>query len=158
MSARLPGSSMVRVKGGAPALATVKQTVPTGLSGVPPSGPAIPVMAIAVSALETPQRTRGHRLGNRFRHRAVLGDQGRIHAQHFGFGLVGVDHRAAHHVGRRPGPVGQPCRDHARGARLRGRDPAAGEQLGDLVVDVGAVGGEHLAGDAARAAVSTSRA
>jgi hypothetical protein len=29
---------------------TVKQTVPTGFSGVPPPGPAIPVIATAISA------------------------------------------------------------------------------------------------------------
>ena len=45
------------------------------------------------------------------------------------FRLVGVGHHTAGHVVRRPRPVGQPRRDQPRGARLRGRNPAAGQQL-----------------------------
>jgi SHS family lactate transporter-like MFS transporter len=41
---------MVRVTVSPSVSFTVKQTVPTGLSSVPPPGPAIPVIAIAVSA------------------------------------------------------------------------------------------------------------
>ncbi len=54
-SERLPGSRRVRVSVRPSASRTVKQTVPTGLSGVPPPGPAIPVIATAVSA---PKRCR----------------------------------------------------------------------------------------------------
>ena len=50
MSARSPGRRSVRVIPPPSAVLTLQQTVPTGFSSVPPSGPAIPVIATAVSA------------------------------------------------------------------------------------------------------------
>lgn len=50
MSDRFPGSRTVRVVVRPSSSRTVKHTVPTGFSGVPPLGPAIPVIAVAVSA------------------------------------------------------------------------------------------------------------
>jgi hypothetical protein len=45
-SERPPGSWVVRVSSGPSRPAIAKQTVPTGFSGVPPSGPAMPVTPI----------------------------------------------------------------------------------------------------------------
>ena len=50
MSVRSPGSRRVRVIPSPSPSFTLQQTVPTGFSSVPPSGPAIPVIATAVSA------------------------------------------------------------------------------------------------------------
>jgi hypothetical protein len=50
MSALSPGSRTVRVVARPSASRTLQHTVPTGFSSVPPSGPAIPVIATAVSA------------------------------------------------------------------------------------------------------------
>ena len=50
MSARSPGSRTVRLRPRPSSSCTLQQTVPTGFSSLPPSGPAIPVMATAVSA------------------------------------------------------------------------------------------------------------
>src|SRR5918995_1888142 len=50
MSALSPGSSTVRVIERPSVSCTLQQTVPTGFSSLPPSGPAMPVTATAVSA------------------------------------------------------------------------------------------------------------
>src|SRR6476646_11956682 len=50
VSDRLPGNNNVRVVVPPSLSFTLKQTVPTGFSALPPPGPAIPVIAIAVSA------------------------------------------------------------------------------------------------------------
>ena len=54
---------------------TQKHTVPTGLSSVPPPGPAIPVIATAVSAANRFNAPSRHRLGHGFGHRPVGIDQ-----------------------------------------------------------------------------------
>lgn len=143
ISDRLPGRRRVRVSVRPSAAFTLKQTVPTGLSSVPPPGPAMPVIATAVSA---PKRcsARGHGLGHRLRHRAVRLDQRRVDAEHLRFRLVRIGHHPAGHVVRRSGPIGQPRRQQSRGARLRRRDPVPGEKLRDQIVDTRAVFGVQL--------------
>ena len=49
-SGRAPGNCSERITVTPSASRTQNQTVPTGFSGVPPSGPATPVIATAVSA------------------------------------------------------------------------------------------------------------
>ena len=63
ISERLPGSNSVRVAVCPASSFTLKQTVPTGFSA------------------EAFQRSCGHRLGDRFRHRAVGFEQFRIDAE-----------------------------------------------------------------------------
>jgi hypothetical protein len=50
ISDRLPGSRVRRVRRAPSPVQTEKQTVPTGFSSVPPSGPAMPVIPIPRSA------------------------------------------------------------------------------------------------------------
>ena len=90
ISDRFPGSRRVRVSVEPSASFTVKQTVPTGFSGVPPPGPAIPVIATAVSAPKRCSAPVGHRLGDGFGHRAVCFDQGGVDAEQLGLRLVGI--------------------------------------------------------------------
>ena len=56
---------------------TEKQTVPTGLSSVPPPGPAMPVMPTPTSAPSAATRPVGQRLGDLDRHGAHALDQPR---------------------------------------------------------------------------------
>ena len=108
-------------------------TVPTGLSGVPPSGPAMPVMprpTVAPARARTPVR---HRLCDRLADRAVRGNQIRWHAQQVGLGLVAVARRRQLHVRRAAGHVGQPRGQQPARARLRGghRVPALAQERPD---------------------------
>jgi hypothetical protein len=48
--ARSPGSWTVRSTRSPSTCATLRQTVPTGFSALPPSGPAIPVIPTPISA------------------------------------------------------------------------------------------------------------
>ena len=91
-------------------------------SRVPPPGPAIPVIATAVSAPKRCSAPRGHRVGDRLRHRAVLFDQRGVDAEQLGLDRIGVGHHAAGDVLRRAGPLGEPGGQQARGARLGGGD------------------------------------
>ena len=50
-------------------------TVPTGLSGVPPSGPAIPVMPTPTPTRGAPPDAVGHRARHRLADRAMLGNE-----------------------------------------------------------------------------------
>ncbi len=74
-SDRLPGSTSVLVSDRPSASWTLKHTVPTGFSGLPPPGPAMPVVEIGGVGAEAPQGAGGHRLGDGLGHRAVLGDE-----------------------------------------------------------------------------------
>ena len=54
-----------------PGEATPTNTVPTGFAGVPPSGPAMPVMATPQAVPPMRQMPRGHGLRHRRAHRAM---------------------------------------------------------------------------------------
>ena len=71
---RSPGRSSMRASEPS-GPAAWRWTRPTGFSGVPPPGPAMPVTATATSALEPPPRALRHRRGDLGRDRAVLREQ-----------------------------------------------------------------------------------
>ncbi len=144
MSDRLPGSRSVRVSVRPSASITVKQTVPTGFSVVPPPGPAIPVIATAVSAPKRCSAPAAIASATGSDTAPCCLDQCRVDAEQLRFRLVGVGHHAARHIVRRTGPVGQPRRQQPCGAGFRRRYPAAGQQLRDQIVHAGAVFGEDL--------------
>src|SRR3954447_12766460 len=103
-------------------------TVPTGFSGVPPPGPAIPVIATATSA-----RVRANPLRHRDRHRladgAVLRNDVARHVEPRNLRLVLVRDDAAVYVIRAPGHVRQAGQQEAAGARFRsGKRIRAGPQ------------------------------
>ena len=123
-----PGGGLSRVMPRPSASFTLQQTVPTGFSSLPPSGPAMPVIATAVSA-RSGAAPLGHRVGHGLGDRAVLLDQRGVHAQQLHLRLVGVRHDPARHVRGRPRALGQARRQEPCGARLRSGDPAAREQL-----------------------------
>ena len=123
-AARSPGSRTVRSISGAPsAPATHTQTVPTGFSGVPPSGPAMPVIPTPIDGAEPPRGARRPAPppppATRPR-RAAISSAGTPAMRHLR--LVRVHDHAAEHVGRRARPVGQPRRHQPARARL-GRPP-----------------------------------
>ena len=60
-SARAPGRRTVRSQRVARRAPTHRQTVPTGFSGVPPPGPAIPVIPMPMSAPSALARAGGQR-------------------------------------------------------------------------------------------------
>ncbi len=64
ISERSPGSRTDRLTVVPRRAARRNHTVPTGLSGVPPPGPATPVIETAVSGVEAVERTCGHRLSD----------------------------------------------------------------------------------------------
>ena len=144
MSDRLPGSRRVRVSVAAVGQRYGETDCADRLFRRSPAGPGDPGDRDGGVGAEALQRAGRHRLGDRLGHRAVFFDQCRVDAEQLRFGLVGVGHHAARHVVRRTGPVGQPRRQQPRGAGFRGRDPAAGQQLCDQIVDVRAVFGEDL--------------
>lgn len=74
----------------------------------------------------------------------MLLDKGRVDAQQFRFGLVGVADYATHDVVGRSGAFGESCRQQPRGAGLRGGDLPPGQQPRDQVVDGGTVFGVEL--------------
>ncbi len=134
-SDRLPGSSTRRVSRAPPRRQTEKHTVPTGLSGVPPSGPAIPVIPIPTSASNRDSCAGSERLGHLRRHRTEPRDQTRIHPGERDLGLVRVDDDPAGEIGRGARQLGQPRRHQAAGARLRDRDHPPRRQRRHLRVD-----------------------
>ena len=117
--------------------ATHKCTRPTGFSALPPPGPAIPVMPTPMSAPQPGPGPLGQRAGDLGADRADPLDQLGRHTGQIMFGLVGIDHQSAQHVGRRAGQIGQPAGEQAGRARLGGRDGQfPGEQrVGDDLVD-----------------------
>ena len=101
---------------------TQKHTVPTGFSSVPPPGPAIPVIATAVSApkrASAPSAIAAATSGETAPWRSI---SSAIDAQQLGLGLVRVGDHPARDVGRGPGPLGQARRQQPGGARLGDRD------------------------------------
>ena len=142
MSARSPGSRTVRVSAWPPASFTLQQTVPTGFSSVPPSGPAMPVIATAVSAskrLSAPPPSLRDWLGNR----AVPLDQRGSTPSSSTFASFARDHSPPRTT--RSPPLGELCGEQPRGqdSAVAMRRPA--RQLGDLVVHARPVLGEDLA-------------
>ena len=99
--------------------ATQRCTVPTGFSGVPPPGPATPVIPTPTSA---PNRARAPSA----RATATSGLTAPCSASDLGrdveqllLGRVRVGGHPAQHPGRRPGPLGQPGGQQTAGAGLR---------------------------------------
>ena len=72
------------------ALASAMKTVPTGFSGVPPPGPAMPVMAMAKSASNNFARALGHFAGGWFAHRPVLRQRFGANADQFLFRFIAI--------------------------------------------------------------------
>ena len=89
--------------------AVAKWTVPTGFIGVPPPGPATPVIATARWAWECSSGPLGHHPHDRLGDRAQVGDQVAGDAQQLLLGAVGVGDEAA--------------LEHVRGARGWRRSP-----------------------------------
>ena len=100
MAVRSPGKTCRSVIAGVPVRASPNQTRPTGLSALPPEGPATPVTATAMAARDRSKGAVRHRGGNLFADRPMGLDQWHRHADHLVLGLVGVgDEAAVHHVG-----------------------------------------------------------
>ena len=116
--------------------ATAIQTVPTGHSGVPPAGPATPVVA-------------GHGADDGFAHHAVAVDVVEAYAQQVVFRLDGVADHAAPEVGRGAGHGCEPGGDGAsRTAFGRGeRQVALREQVVDDRLDRGRFVAEDIFGN-----------
>ena len=115
-------------------LSTANTTVPTGFSSVPPSGPAMPVMATPTSAPVARSDAVRHRLGHRFADGAVRGDELGRHAEQARLRLVAVADDTAVDVGgaARESPSGAssrrpPVHDSAA-ARCQPRSRAAGQR------------------------------
>ena len=81
------------------------------------------------------QGTQGHGLGHRLADRADTGNQGRVHAERFMLGVVGVSDKPPLEPLARPSQFGAGRRDQAAGATLGGgQAPAALQQgLGQLL-------------------------
>ena len=100
-------------------------TRPTGFSGVPPPGPAIPVTADSerrAGALANSVRERERHFGA---DRAFGFDQFRGHAHHAGFQFVAVADHAAEEIGRAAGNICEPLGDHPARAAFGGGDRGA---------------------------------
>ena len=99
---------------------TQKQTVPTGLSSVPPPGPAMPVMPTPTSAPSRSRAPVGQRLGDLGRHRADALDQRRVDARQRDLRLVRRRRRARRaRTSEEPGALGQPRRRAGRRCTTR---------------------------------------
>ena len=96
--------------------ATATCTVPTGFSGVPPVGPAMPVMPTPQVAPKRSRMPRGHRDGHRLGDFAVLANERRIDAGERGLRRAGVADAAAEEVGGAAGDVGDAGAEEAAGA------------------------------------------
>ena len=123
-----PPDQTYRSRRAPPGAARAMKVRPTGLSGVPPAGPAMPVTATARSAPSARPGAERHGPGRLRRDRPVPGEGRLRHAEQGRLGLVAVAHDAAQEVGTGPGDLGQDVADQAAGARLGGRQgQAAGE-------------------------------
>ena len=144
-SAREPGSTSRRSRRRPSSWDTLKQTVPTGFSSVPPPGPAIPVIPTPTDAPSARPGAVGQRRRDLVGDRADALDQRRVDARQRHLGLVGVDDQPAQHVrrgaraGRSAGPpAARPCRTPP--SRSSRRSP---QQRRHLLVDRRAVVGER---------------
>ena len=122
--ARSPGSCTVRSSRPPPASATLRQTIPTGFSGVPPPGPATPVMPTPTAAPKraaAPSASAAATSGETAPWRSIssAGTSGERDLRG-----VGVGDDAAEHVGARSRAVGQAAGHQPAGARLGDRDRA----------------------------------
>ena len=88
-----PGTRSVRHAASATARRPRCTTVPTGFSGVPPPGPAMPVIADADVGAGALRGSRRPSPRHRLAHRAVLGDERCRHAEQIGLGVVAVGRR-----------------------------------------------------------------
>ena len=123
-ASRPPGKRKRRTSMLAPPARTAAamNTVPTGLPGVPPSGPAMPVTASPQRRARDAADARRHRLGDG-RADGAVGAQERLgHAEELLLGAVRVHDHAALDVARRARDVGQPVAEEPAGARLGHRD------------------------------------
>ena len=129
MSKREPGSSRRRVITATPdSVATEKQTVPTGLSSVPPPGPAMPVMPMPTEAPSALTAPTARASATSVDTAPCCCDQGRRDAGQRGLRLVGVDDQPAEHVvrGARPGrSAGRPAGRRCRTRRSRSSGPTS---------------------------------
>ena len=94
--------------------ASATKTSPTGFSGVPPPGPAIPVIATAYVVPARRARALGHRARARLAHGAVLAQELLAHAEQLHLRLVRVGDEAAVEVLRRAGDAVIICATRAR--------------------------------------------
>jgi hypothetical protein len=102
--------------------ASAIKTVPTGFSGVPPPGPAMPVTAIAKSDAEFFPRALGHFARDGFAHRAVLAQSFRANAEKFFLHVIRVTHHAAEKNRRRARHIRHAVRDKSARAGFRQRE------------------------------------
>ena len=97
------------------------KTVPTGFSGVPPPGPAMPVTASAKSEPNFSRAPSGHFARHRLAHRAVLRQSFCAHTKEFFLRRIRVAHHAARKNRRRTRHIRHPLRDAAARAGFRQR-------------------------------------
>ena len=97
------------------------KTVPTGFSGVPPPGPAMPVTASAKSEPNFSRAPRAISRRHRLAHRAVLRQSFRAHTEEFFLRRIRIAHHAARKNCRRARHVRHPLRDAAARAGFRQR-------------------------------------
>ena len=94
-------------------------TVPTGLSGVPPSGPAMPVVGEAdVGAADARARRCAISSAVSSLTAPCCVERRALHAEHLLLHLVGVGDDVAEEIGGAAGDVGEAMADEAAGARL----------------------------------------
>ena len=104
------------------ASATASHTVPTGLSGLPPPGPAMPVTATARSTPSAPLAPSAIARATASLTAPSRREQRRVHAEERALELVRVgDDPTDEDVGA-SGDLGEPPADQPAGARLRGGD------------------------------------
>ena len=104
--------------------ASANHTSPPALSGVPPSGPAMPVMATASVRAAGVQRSGGHLLGRRAADGAEGVDARRRPPRAPAPCRIGIGHIAALEPLRAARDVGQALGEPAAGARFRRGHPA----------------------------------
>ena len=122
-------SAMI-LAGSLPRSARAKTTVPTGFAGVPPPGPAIPVIATAMSASDACKRAAGHRPGRRDADRAERLDDFLADVKIGDLGRVGISDVARFEHVRRAGDLGDGGADEPAGAAFRHGYALAGRAIG----------------------------
>ena len=131
--------------------ATATATVPTGLAGVPPSGPAMPVMPTPMSAPDAARMPSAMARATGSLTAPCASSSAGVHAQHPGLDVVGVGHDGVTDVARAARHVGQPRRHQAARAgfgRRHGQTPRR-QQLADDFLQALAVHAEDVGAEQA---------